>query len=172
MDLLNSHGLEAAHEFQNGDVGGAIRAFGELIGGLPVMHAIQLGANKAIVLMHGIDHIFLQIGDTRLVVARRQGVNHGIARFELIALPGNNGLNNHGRLTSSALLKIVREALGGTIIRRDIAQTRRHRRGNHAVLQRNAIDLQRGAEDWVLFAHARNPSFSCFIYATTLIHRH
>ena len=171
MDLLDGHGLEAAHEFQNGDIGGAIRAFGKLVGGLPIMHAIKLSANKAVMLVHGIDHIFLQVGNARLVVTRRQSMNHRIARLELITFPGNNGLNNHCRLASGALFKIIRETLGGTIVGRNIAQTRRHRRGNHAVLQRNAIDLQRGAEDWVLFAHARNPSFSCFIYATTLMHR-
>ena len=171
VDLLNGHGLEAAHEFQNGDIGGAIRAFGKLVGGLPIMHAIKLSANKAVMLVHGVDHIFLQVGNARLVVARRQSMNHRIARLELITFPGNNGLNNHCRLASGALFKIIRETLGGTIVGRNIAQTRRHRRGNHAVLQRNAIDLQRGAEDWVLFAHARNPSFSCFIYATTLMHR-
>ena len=172
MDLLDGHGLEAAHEFQNGDIGGAIRAFGKLVGRLPVMHAIKLSANKAVMLVHGVDHIFLQIGNARLVVARRQSMNHRIARLEIVALPRNDGLNDHCRLASGALFEIIREALGGTIVRRDIAQTRRHRRGDHAVLQRNAIDLQRRAEDWVLFAHARNPSFSCFIYASTLIHRH
>ena len=159
MNLFNGHGFEATHEFQNSDIGGTIRAFGKLIGRLPVMHAIQLSTNKAVMLVHGIDHIFLQVGNARLVVARRQGMNHRIARLELIALPGNDGLNNHCRLAGGALFEIIREALGGAIVWRDIAQARRHRRGNHAVLQRNAIDLQRGAKDWVLFAHARNPSF-------------
>ena len=69
LDLLERHGLEAAHELEDGDIRRAVRAL-LLVGfGFEVMHKIWLRANQAAMLMDGIDHEFFQVGNALVAIA-------------------------------------------------------------------------------------------------------
>ena len=59
LDLLEGHGLEAAHHGDDGNLGGTVGALLGFRVGLPVVHVVDLRADKAVVLVHRIDHVLL-----------------------------------------------------------------------------------------------------------------
>ena len=160
LDLLERHGAEAAHELEDGDVGRAVGAFRRFGVGLPVVHVVRLRADEAAVLVHRLDHVALQVGDAAFVVAAGKLVD--VIGIDVVALPRADGLDDEGRLPFGALLQVVRQTLRGTVVLGHVSRARRHGRGDHAVLQGDAVHLQRRSQDGVLRAHAFESSLrSC-----------